>query len=108
MISMVPMIPITNHSYRCVIPLTDRNIELTFTMNYNAVADIWFLDLTKDGEKILASYPLIPAQDILEQFQYMEIGHASIFPRTQEISSQFPGYDTLDTEWVLLWGEENG
>lgn len=107
MVSIVPMIPISNHSYTCVIPLTERNITLDFKMTYNEVADFWFIDISQDGQPLLASYPLIPAQDLLEQFQYMDIGHASILPRTQ-ITSQFPNYDTLNTEWVLVWGDLDG
>ncbi|WP_297965651.1 phage baseplate plug protein [uncultured Anaerovibrio sp.] len=107
MTSIVPMIAIPNHSYSCTIPLTTkRNVTLRFTMQYNEVASIWYVFVDKDDKNILSSYPLIPAQDILEQFQYMDIGHAYIMPKTQ-ITAQFPNYNTLDSEWVLVWaGDE--
>lgn len=104
MISIVPLIPITNHKYSCVIPLNNRNVELEFRMMYNEIAAFWYVDIRRNNELIIAGLPLIPAQDLLEQFQYLDIGHAAIMPKTQ-ITSQFPNYDTLNTEWVLLWGD---
>lgn len=102
MTSIIPMQAVPNRSFSCVIPLDDGNIELRFTMRYNEVAGFWFIDIGKDNKTILSGYPLIPAQDILEQFQYMGIGHAYIVPRAQ-ISSQFPDIETLSTDWYVVW-----
>jgi hypothetical protein len=97
---------IPNHSFSCVVPFTDSNVELRFTMQFNEVADYWFVDISRgDGEMLLSAYPWIPAQDILEQFQYLGIGHAYIVPVTQ-ISKQFPDYNTLSTEWAVVWGDD--
>ena len=104
MISIVPMQAIPNHSFSCVIPLNNGNIELRFTMQYNEVAGFWFVDIGKDNQTILSGYPLIPAQDLLEQFQYMGIGHAYLIPRS-ELSKQFPDYETLSTEWYVVWSD---
>ena len=104
MISIVPMQAIPNHSFSCVIPLNNGNIELRFTMQYNEVAGFWFVDINKDNQTIISGYPLIPAQDLLEQFQYMGIGHAYLIPRS-ELSRQFPDYETLSTEWYVVWSD---
>ena len=104
MISIVPMQAIPNHSFSCVIPLNNGNIELRFTMQYNEVAGFWFVDIGKDNQTIISGYPLIPAQDLLEQFQYMGIGHAYLIPRS-ELSKQFPDYETLSTEWYVVWSD---
>ena len=104
MVSIVPMQAIPNHSFSCVIPLDNGNIELRFTMQYNEVAGFWFVDIGKDNQTILSGYPLIPAQDLLEQFQYMEIGHAYLIPRS-ELTQQFPDYETLSTEWYVVWSD---
>ena len=102
MTSIIPMQAIPNRSFSCVIPLDNENIELRFTMRYNEVAGFWFVDIGKNNQTIIAGYPLIPAQDILEQFRYLEIGHAYIVPRST-ISSQFPDIDTLSTDWYVVW-----
>jgi hypothetical protein len=104
MVSIVPMQAIPNHSFSCVIPLNNGNIELRFTMQYNEVAGFWFVDIGKDNQTIISGYPMIPAQDLLEQFQYMGIGHAYLIPRS-ELSKQFPDYETLSTEWYVVWSD---
>lgn len=104
MISIVPMQAIPNHSFSCVIPLNNSNIELRFTMQYNEVAKFWFVDISKDSKPLIAGMPLIPAQDLLEQYQYMGIGHAYLIPRS-ELSQQFPDYETLSTEWYVVWSD---
>jgi hypothetical protein len=105
MLSIVPMQAVSNHTFSAVIPFNDQNVELTFTMHYNEIGNYWFIDITQDDQMLLSAYPLIPAQDILEQFQYLGIGHAYIVPRAQ-ISSQFPNYETLTTEWAVVWGDD--
>ena len=105
MLSIIPMQTISNHSYSVVVPFTDQNINLRFTMQYNEVAEFWFVDISRNDQMLLSAYPWIPAQDLLEQFQYMEIGHAYILPKTQ-ITKQFPDYDTLSTEWAVVWGDD--
>lgn len=107
MTSIVPMQAIPNHSFAAVIPLYGGNTELRFTMQYNEVAGFWFIDIAQKGEMLLSAYPLIPAQDILEQFQYMGIGHAYILPRA-ELTSQFPDIETLTTEWFVIWSDYDG
>ena len=105
MLSIVPMQTIPNHTFSAVIPFTNENKRLRFTMQYNEVAGFWFVDVSQNDKMLLSAYPLIPAQDILEQFQYLGIGHAYILPRTQ-ISKQFPDYETLATEWAVVWGDD--
>ena len=105
MLSIVPMQAVPNRTFSSVISFADSNIELRFTMHFNEVAGYWFVDISRDNEMLLSAYPWIPAQDLLEQFQYLGIGHAYIVPITL-VSSQLPGYDTLATEWAVVWGDE--
>lgn len=108
MISIVPLIPITNHTYTCVIPLTSKkNVQITFRLTYNEIGSFWFADISQNNKALISGLPLLPAQDILEQYQYLGIGHAALYPRS-ELSSQFPNYNTLATEWALLWGVDDG
>ena len=107
MITIVPMQAIPNHSFTCVIPLGDINIELRFKMQYNEIAEYWFVDISKDDTLLLSGYPLIPQGDLLEQFQYMGIGHAYLIPKA-ELSAQFPDIETLSTEWYVVWSDEDG
>lgn len=107
MISIIPMQAIPNHTFSCSIPLYRGNTELRFTMQYNEVAGFWFVDIAQGSETLLSGLPLIPAQDLLEQYQYMGIGHAYLVPRS-ELSSQFPDIQTLSTEWHVVWSDDDG
>ncbi len=106
MTSIVPMQAIPNHSFSSVIPLDEGNIKLRFTMQYNEVAKFWFVDISKDSKPLIAGMPLIPAQDLLEQYQYMGIGHAYLIPRS-EITKQFPDITTINTEWYVVWSDND-
>jgi hypothetical protein len=87
--------------------LYDENIELEFTMQYNEIAEYWFVDISKDSTMLLSGCPFIPQGDLLEQYQYMGIGHAYLIPRA-ELSAQFPDIETLSTEWYVVWSDEDG
>ena len=105
MLSIVPMQAIPNHTFSAVIPFDDQNINLQFTMQYNEICNFWFVDISQNDTMLLSGYPLIPAQDLLEQFQYLGIGHAYIVPITQ-VTKQFPDYNTLSSEWAVVWGDD--
>lgn len=105
MLSIVPMQAIPNHTFSAVIPFDDQNINLRFTMQYNEICNFWFVDISQNDTMLLSGYPLIPAQDLLEQFQYLGIGHAYIVPITQ-VTKQFPDYNTLSSEWAVVWGDD--
>ena len=104
MYSIVPMQAIPNHSFGAVVPIDGGNTSLRFRLMYNEVAGYWVTDISKDGEKVLAGLPMVPAQNILEQFKYLGIGSAWILPRS-EVAEQWPSYGTLESDWYVLWGD---
>lgn len=56
---------------------------------------------------LVSALPLVPAQNILEQFAYMGIGSAYVLPRTQ-VKEQWPSAETLTADWYLVWSDTNG
>lgn len=104
MYSIVPMQAIPNHSWSCVVPIDEGNTTLRFRLMYNEVAGYWVVDIAKNGNTVLAGLPMVPAQNILEQFKYLGIGSAWIIPRS-EVAEQWPSYGTLNSEWYVLWGD---
>lgn len=104
MYCLVPMQAIPNHSFSCVLPIDGGNTEVTIRLMYNEVAECWMMDLTKDNEVVVASLPMVPAQDILEQLAYLQIGSAWILPKT-DVKEQWPSYGTLSSDWYVLWGD---
>ena len=106
MFCIVPMQPRPNHSFDVVLPIDGGNTNVKIHLMYNEVAEYWVLDIYKNGEIVLASLPMIPAQDIFEQLKYLEIGSAWIVPRS-ELEEQWPSMGTLASDWSVLWGDTN-
>ena len=104
MFSIVPMQAIPNHSFSAVVPIDGGNTNLKFRLMYNELAQYWVADVSKDDTVVLAGLPLIPAQDILEQYKYLGIGSAAIIPRS-EAEEQWPSMATLSSEWYVVWGD---
>lgn len=62
----------------------------------------WFLDiLSTDGEPIIASLPLLPGRDMLEQHQHLGIGHLRC--TVDGLADEAPGYDDLGGRCRLYW-----
>ena len=93
-----------NHSFDVVLPIDGGNTNIKIRLMYNEVAEFWVMDITKDNTVVLSGLPLVPAQDILEQLKYLEIGSAWIIPRS-EIEEQWPSMNTLSSDWYVLWGD---
>lgn len=104
MLSIVPFQPIPNHHFSCVVPIDGGNTTLGFFLRYNDVATYWTVDISKDGKTLIASLPIKPAQNILEQFSYMEIGSAYIIPKSQA-AAQWPGAVDLSSDWYIVWSD---
>ena len=99
---IIPLKPIPNNTTTYKVPVDDQNVSLTFRTTYNEQAKYWLLDISNsEGEELIAGLPLVPAQDILEQFKYLKIGSAYLVPKSK-VSEQWPGMDTLD-DWYLIW-----
>lgn len=104
MYSIVPMQALPNHSFNAVVSIDGGNVDLRFRLMYNELANYWIVDISKNNEVVLAGLPLVPAQNILEQFAYLGIGSAYIIPRS-EAQEQWPSLDTLSSDWYIVWGD---
>lgn len=100
----IPMQAAPNHSFSCSIPIDGGNTFLTFRLTYNDIAEYWIVDISKDDEVLISSLPLIPGENILEQFQYLGIGSAWIIPKNEK-DSQWPQANDLATDWQVVWGD---
>ncbi|MDQ0202472.1 phage baseplate plug family protein [Pectinatus haikarae] len=108
MYSIIPLQAVPNQTFSSKIPVDKQNITLSFTLNYNELANYWVVSITdSNGTMLITSLPIIPAQNILEQFKYMNIGSAYVVPR-QTISEEWPTENTLDSDWYLVWSDTDG
>ena len=108
MISIIPITQIPNRKFSCKILVDNQNLVLQFMLQYNELADYWLVDISDDkGNPLISCLPVIPAQNILEQFSYMGIGSAAIVPATT-IAEEWPSQSTLGVDWYLVWGDTVG
>lgn len=108
MLSIIPVTSTPNRKFSCKIPIGTTNKVLQFETQYNDIAGYWLMTISDEAGKILIScIPVIPAQNILEQYAYLEIGNAYIMP-AQTVTEQWPSESTLGTEWYLVWSDANG
>ncbi len=108
MYSIVPLQNIPNTTFSSKIPVDGKNISLTFHLTYNELAKYWLVDVSNsEGKMLISALPVIPAQNILEQYQYLRIGSAYILPR-DSVQEQWPTAETLATDWYLVWSDTDG
>lgn len=108
MYSIVPISDIPNNTFSSKIPVDGKNLTLTFRVTYNELAKYWLIDINDtNGNVLIRGLPVIPAQNILEPYQYMQIGSAYILPRTK-VKEQWPTAGTLSSDWYLVWSDTYG
>lgn len=108
MVSIIPVQAVPHCTFSSKIPVDGANLTLFFTVTYNELAKYWLVDIADaDGTALISSLPVIPAQNILEQYQYMKIGSAYILPRSS-VAEQWPSADTLTSDWYLVWSDTSG
>lgn len=107
MLSIIPINPIPNQTFSCKIPIDNKNITLTFLVTYNEIAKYWVISISSNDAMLIRNLPIMPAQNLLEQFIYMQIGSAYIVPK-HTVNEQYPTYETLNTDWYLVWSDTNG
>lgn len=108
MYSIIPIQAVPNQTFSSKIPVDGFNIELSFILSYNELAKYWIVSvIDSNGNTLITSLPVIPAQNILEQYRYMKIGSAYVVPR-QTVVDEWPTDKTLDANWYLVWGDTDG
>lgn len=105
MISIIPITATPNRKFSSKIPVDGKNTVLQFETQYNELAGYWMVTISDSrGKNLISCHPVIPAQNILEQYAYLEIGSAYIVP-AQTVKEQWPSENTLATNWYLVWSD---
>lgn len=108
MLSIIPITAIPNRKFSSKIPVDGANLVLQFELQYNELASYWTVTISSDnGQALVSSLPVVPAQNILEQYAYIGIGSAYIV-RAQTVKEQWPSRYTLGASWYLVWGDTDG
>ncbi|WP_427112443.1 phage baseplate plug family protein [Megasphaera sueciensis] len=108
MLSIIPLQAVPNKTFYVTGYVDNSNIILQLTLSYNELEECWMMDIAdSEGSSILSAIPLIPAQNILEQYAYLGIGSMYLVPK-QTVKEEWPSYTTLTSDWFLVWGDTNG
>lgn len=105
------IIPLTNNpnqQFQVSLSINGGVTRLTLSINYNEMAGYWTLGVTDvNGNSLLSSVPMItgvwPAANILEQYQYLQIGSAFIINLGNP--NDYPNADSLGNTFLLLWSD---
>ena len=108
---IIPLTSEPNQSFRCVIPIDNRNVPLLFSLKYNSEANYWVMSITDDitGKMLINSLPLIsgeyPSANLLEQYSFLKIGSAVIVKDNPDNADVLPNDKNLGIDFKLLWGD---
>ena len=106
----IPLRPYPNQTFYTTIPINDRNVDLTITLNYNDVAKYWSMTVvdTVEDKVLFSQLPLLTSfmdfSNILCQLGYKAIGSAYVFPTNFTVASR-PNDIDLGKNYQLIWGD---
>lgn len=97
----VSEIPLSPQPQRFFISLNGVQYQLRFT--WNVPSSAWIMDIATGGGVALAQgIPLVTADDLLEQFEYLGLGGA-MYVRSDDNPTAVPTYENLGTQGHLLF-----
>lgn len=104
MYSRIPVTSQPNNTFSCKVPVDGFNITLIFTISFNEVAGYWSISVNdNNGREYIHNAPLVPGDNILEQYEYMGIGSAYVVP-SEQTNEEWPNDSNLGSTWQLIWG----
>lgn len=107
MVSVIPITAAPNQTFNCKVSVDGKNLVLHFRTRFNEVAGYWLVSLSDSkGNEYIVNMPILPAENLLEQYSYLGIGSAFII-KSSAITDVWPTANTLGTEWSLLWSDTN-
>lgn len=105
MYSIIPITSKPRNTFSCKIPVDEKNVTLVFTTRYNEIAGYWNVTVSDtNGLILINNLPMLPGQNILEQYSYLEIGSACIIPAHQ-MEDEYPNAENLGGDWLLVWSD---
>jgi hypothetical protein len=97
----VYQIPLTNSNQ--TLQTTLLNVVYIFTVRWNALANLWYLDINDiNNEPLLNGVPMVAGVNLLAQFGHLGIGGALVAQNVSEPNAPI-GYDDLGQTGFLLF-----
>jgi hypothetical protein len=103
MTSTIDLTNIANQTYTLEVPGDDQNITFIITQSWNAQAHYWVIGIYgNDGNPIVIGVPLLCGHDLLEQYQYLNIGSLYVV-NTGDPTIEAPDDTNIGQNFKLLW-----
>lgn len=103
MISEITLSADPNQKYTVAVPGDKRNIEFIITQSFNEQANYWTISIyDKTGTPIVMDVPLLTGQDLLEQYQYLNIGSLYVI-NYGDSTIENPDSKNIASNFKLLW-----
>lgn len=112
--NVIPLDSTPDQEFNVTVEVSGISIPLFLHLRYNTEGEFWKMDVMdgRDHKMLIAGVPFLtgeyPAADILAQFQHLGIGSALIIEATDQTAEEIPGLFDLGTDFVLVWGDEDG
>lgn len=106
---IIPLDNAPNQSFEAPLNVDGGVTSVFITLRYNEIAQYWAMTIQDiNGNLLLDSVPFLtgdnPADNILGQFAYLEIGSALIFNASQ-VPIDHPNNTDLGTDFLLIWSD---
>lgn len=92
-----------NQTYSLTVPGDRQNIAFVLTQSWNAEAGYWTIGIYDQTMKaIVLGIPLLCGHDLLEQFQYLNIGSLYVV-NIGDPTIEIPDDKNIGQNFKLLW-----
>jgi len=100
-----------NQLDRVVLNINNKNTVLFVKLRWHKKIQRWLMSIfDEDNSPVIRNIPLVPSYDfpaanLLNQFEYLQIGEASVFPTVVNPTTAMPVFENLGAkkEWGLVW-----
>ena len=86
----------------------NRNVNILLKLRYHDLYDLWLADIIDNatGTALIVSLPMVLGINLLEQYEYMNIGKAYL-KAVEPTDLMQPDNKTLGSTFVLIWGDDS-
>ena len=101
---VIPLTTSPNNTFTCTVAVNGEKKKFYFFLRYNTEARYWVMDLSDENKvPIVSSIPLISGINLLEQYEYLQIGKAYLVKTDDSLLTDIPDDTNLSTDFALLW-----
>lgn len=107
---LIPLTTQPNQTFQTALNVNAAVLRLTLTIRYNEMANYWVMTIADQaGNLIVDNIVLItglwPAANILDAYQYLQIGSAYVINAGNAPINDYPNATDLGTDFILMWSD---